>query len=36
MKSYLRRIVAELGHIDVLTYTLPYQTRFDRDPAQRN
>jgi len=27
MRSYVRRIVAKLGETDVLTYTLPYQTR---------
>ena len=27
MKSYVRRILAELGKTDVLTHTLPYQTR---------
>ncbi|MCW2804747.1 MAG: hypothetical protein QOF52_1743 [Propionibacteriaceae bacterium] len=27
MKSYFRRIVAELGELDVLTHTLPYQAR---------
>jgi len=27
MKSYVRRIVASLGEVDVLTYTLPYEAR---------
>jgi hypothetical protein len=28
MRSYVRRIVAKLGETDVLTHTLPYETRF--------
>jgi hypothetical protein len=28
MKSTVRRIVTELGRVDVLTHTLPYQARF--------
>ena len=27
MKSYIRRIIAELGQLDVLTHTLPIETR---------
>ncbi len=27
MKSYVRRILGELAKADVLTHTLPYQTR---------
>ena len=27
MKSYIRRVVAEIGATDVLTYMFPYETR---------
>jgi hypothetical protein len=36
MKTYFRRIVAELAESDVLTYTLPYQTRFGARSATRS
>ena len=29
MKSYLRRIIAELARTDVLTHTLPYPARVE-------
>ena len=29
MRSYVRRIVAKLADTDVLTYTLPYETRIE-------
>jgi hypothetical protein len=36
MKSYFRRIVAELIESDVLTHTLPYQTRAGSRSARNN
>ena len=36
MKSYFHRIVAKLGQVDVLTYTLPYETRLVSRSVRNN
>jgi hypothetical protein len=36
MKSYVRRIIAELAQLDVLTHTLPYEARLGQRPARRS